>query len=99
MISDIKLFLKYLVRVTFEEIKSVFKDVAHVRPRTMVYFFGILFIITWVIGQRGLSLFFLISCISALIYKYYVGGEWKHAVRQEYLKKAKEQIENDTKKK
>lgn len=88
--NDIKEFVSYLFKSMFNELKELSKDLVSIRPKTMVYLFGMAFLIFWGIGFQKLALFFLISVVAAMLYKEWVAGEWKHLARQREMERLRE---------
>ena len=89
-LQDMKNFFKYLFKETLREILEFVKDVVSLRPKTLVYIFGLAFIVLWLVGYQRTALLFAFLFTIMLFYKHWIAGEWKRELRQGYKKKALE---------
>lgn len=87
--SNLGDFLKYMLKGTVDEIKSFFIELLSLRPRTIVYITGGAFFLAWLFGQVKTAFILLLCLILALLYKYWIGGEWKHEARKRRIEEAR----------
>ena len=85
------IFVKYIFKEAWREIRDFLKDVVSLKPKTIVYICGTAFVLLWLAGRQRIAVMFLVGFVIALVYKHWVGGEWRHELKRKIAEKGGEQ--------